>query len=167
MYVLNEFLTVDHSCTTKHFWKNFNRSLFFTSLRFFWHLLCPNWSIIRDTAPLWNLFGNRQFTVIEGKGPRFRNPSEYLEYHCAANDWQIWTQNMPKEAQRCELQNSVRVYSKIFCCTWAVGCQEFVQYIYMLWSGRFILIAAVSPRLIRFLSASIALLAFTVVVVVF
>ena len=36
---------------------------------------------------------------------------------------------MPKEAQRYGLQPSIRVFSKIFCCTWAVGCQNFGQYI--------------------------------------
>ena len=36
---------------------------------------------------------------------------------------------MPKEAQRCGLQNSIRVFPKIFCCPWAVGCRKFVQYI--------------------------------------
>ena len=42
-YVLNEFLTADCSCITKYFWKNSNKSLQFTSLRFFWHLLRSNW----------------------------------------------------------------------------------------------------------------------------
>ena len=39
MYVLNEFLTADRSCTAKHFWKNSFRSFKFTYLHFFWHLL--------------------------------------------------------------------------------------------------------------------------------
>ena len=34
----------------------------------------------------------------------------------------------------------------MFCCTWAVGCQKFVQNIRMLWSGRFILVESVSGK---------------------
>ena len=49
-YVLNEFSTVDCSCTTIYFWKNFYRSLQSTSSRFFWHLLRPNWSFTCATA---------------------------------------------------------------------------------------------------------------------
>ena len=37
----------------------------------------------------------------------------------------------------------MRVFSKIFCCTWAVGCQKFVQYKRMLCPGRFILVESV------------------------
>ena len=51
-YVLNEFSTANCSCKTKYFCKNSNRSLQSTSLRFFWHLLRPNWSIIRVTVSL-------------------------------------------------------------------------------------------------------------------
>ena len=64
MYVLREFLTVDHSYTTKFFWKNSYRNLTSISLRFFWHLLCPNWSIIRDTVSICGMFGNRQIAAI-------------------------------------------------------------------------------------------------------
>ena len=49
-YVLSEFLTVDRSYTTKYFWKNSYWSWLVTSLRFFWHLLRPDWPIIRSTA---------------------------------------------------------------------------------------------------------------------
>ena len=49
---MNEFLTADCSCTTKYFWSNPYRSLYSTSLRFFWHILCPNWSTIRDSVRL-------------------------------------------------------------------------------------------------------------------
>ena len=52
-YVLNEFLRADRSFTTKYFWKNSYESWHLTSLRFFWHLLRPNWSIIRVTVSLW------------------------------------------------------------------------------------------------------------------
>ena len=38
----------------------------------------------------------------------------------------IIDQKVPKEAERCGLQISIRVFSKIFCCTWTVGCQKFV-----------------------------------------
>ena len=34
----------------------------------------------------------------------------------------------------------------MFCCTWAVGCQIFVQYIRMLCPGRFILVESVPWR---------------------
>ena len=37
------------------------------------------------------------------------------------------------------MPSSIWVFSKIFCCTWTVGCQKFVQYICMLCPGRFIL----------------------------
>ena len=35
------------------------------------------------------------------------------------------------------------VFPKICCCTWAVSCRKFVQYIRMLCSGRFILVESV------------------------
>ena len=56
-----------------------------------------------------------------------------------SNNWPIWAQKVPKEAQKCGVPTSIRVSSKMFCCTWTVGCQKFVQYIRMLWPGRFIL----------------------------
>ena len=43
----------------------------------------------------------------------------------------------------CRLKTSVRVFSKVFCSTWTVGCQNFGQYIRMLCPGRFILIDSV------------------------
>ena len=43
----------------------------------------------------------------------------------------IWTTNFYKN------------FPKIFCCTWAVVCRKFVQYIRMLCSGRFILVESV------------------------
>ena len=49
--------------------------------------------------------------------------------HCSPNDWPIWAQKVPKEVQRCGLPTSVWDFSKIFCCTWTVSCQKFVQYI--------------------------------------
>ena len=46
-----------------------------------------------------------------------------------------WLTNLdakvPKEAKRCELPTSIRIFTKIFCCTWTVGCQIFIQYIRM------------------------------------
>ena len=33
-------------------------------------------------------------------------------------------------------KNFYDIFSKIFCCTWACGCQRFVQYIHMLCPGR-------------------------------
>ena len=47
---------------------------------------------------LWSMFENRQFSVVEGKCRRFRNSSECLKTHCAANNWPIWRQKVPKEA---------------------------------------------------------------------
>ena len=92
---------------------------------------------------LWNIFENRQLAVFEGKCRRFRNSSECLKTHCASNYWPIWTQTVPKEAYRCGLKTSIRVFQKIFCLTWAVGCRKFVQYIRMLYTGRFILVESV------------------------
>ena len=42
---------------------------------------------------------------------------------CSSNNGPIWTQKVPKEVQRCELPASIGV----FCCTWTVVCQKFVQ----------------------------------------
>ena len=39
--------------------------------------------------------------------------------------------------------NFYKSFSKIFCCAWTVGCQKFVQYIRMLYLGRFILVESV------------------------
>ena len=71
-YVLNEFLTAERSCKTKYLWKNSYRSWYLTSLRFFWHLLRLNWSIIRGTVSLWILYENGKIAVFEGKWRRFR-----------------------------------------------------------------------------------------------
>ena len=43
---------------------------------------------------VWSMFGNQQIAAIEGKCRRFRNSSECLKNHCAANNWQIWTQSV-------------------------------------------------------------------------
>ena len=51
-YVQNEFLTADCSCRTKYFSKNSYWRLYSTSLRFLWHLLLPNWSVIRGNVSL-------------------------------------------------------------------------------------------------------------------
>ena len=92
------YRTADCSCTTKYFWKNSYRSLYYTSLCFFWHLLRQNWSNIQGTVSLWSMFENWRFPVFEGKCRRFRNSSDCLKTHCAANNWLIWTQKVPKEA---------------------------------------------------------------------
>ena len=60
--------------------------------------LRPNCSIIRNTVSIWSMFENRQIALIEGKCRRFRNSSDCLKTHCVANNWPIWTQNVPKEA---------------------------------------------------------------------
>ena len=41
---------------------------------------------------------NRLIAVIEGKCHRFRNSCESLKTYCAANNWLIWGQKVPKEA---------------------------------------------------------------------
>ena len=48
-----------------------------------------------------------------------------------------------KRTWRCELQTSIRVFSKICSCILTVGCQSFAQYIRMLYPGRFILVESV------------------------
>ena len=48
--------------------------------------LRQNWLIIQ------------QLTVFEGKCRWFRISSECLKTHCGANNWPIWTQQVPKEA---------------------------------------------------------------------
>ena len=40
------------------------------------------------------------------------NSSESLKSHCASNTWTIWTKKVPKEALRCELPTSFRVFFK-------------------------------------------------------
>ena len=80
------------------FEKNYYRTLYSSSLRFFWYILSPNWSIIRGTVSLWIMVENREIAVIEGKCRRFRNSSKCLKTHCAAHNWPIWTQKVPKEA---------------------------------------------------------------------
>ena len=37
----------------------------------------------------------------------------------------------------------MRVFQKMLCCTRAVGCRKFVQYMRMLYPGRFILVESV------------------------
>ena len=149
IYALNKVLTADRSCATKFFEKNSYKILKSTSVRFFWYILQQNWSIIRDTVSLWRMFENRQIAAIEGKCLWFRNSSECLKTLCAANNWPIWTQNVSKETSKCELATSCRVLSKVFCFTWRIDCQKCVQYIRMLYPGRFILIESVSTTFIK------------------
>ena len=72
---------------------------------------------------------NDKMAVFEGKCRRFRNSSECLKTHCASNNWPIWTQKGAKRSVKMWLPTSTRVFSKIFCCTWMVGCQKLAQYI--------------------------------------
>ena len=58
--------------------------------------------------------------------------------HCASNNWPIWAQKVQKEAKRCGLPASKRVFLKIFYCIWRVGCQKCVYYICMLCTGCFL-----------------------------
>ena len=102
-YVLNEYLTADCSCTTKCFWKNSYRSLYSTSLRFFLHLLRPNWAIIRGTVSLWSMFENQQMSSISEFFRMFKNT------HCFANNWSIWTQKGAKSPKW-----SVKVWTTVF-----------------------------------------------------
>ena len=61
------------------------------------------------------MFGNRKIAAIKGKCHRFRKSVKCLDTHCATKNRPIWRQNVLKEAQRCGLQTSVRVFTKIFC----------------------------------------------------
>ena len=38
----------------------------------FWHLLCPNWSIIQGSTSLWKMYENGKIAVFERKWRRFR-----------------------------------------------------------------------------------------------
>ena len=54
-----------------------------------------------------------------------------LDEKCTKRSVKMWTTNF------------LRVFPKMFCCTWVVGCWKFVQYILMLCPGRFILVESV------------------------
>ena len=58
------------------------------------------------------------------------NYSKSFLTHWASNNCLIWTQKGPKKASRCGLQTFIKCFSKLFCWTWNVGFQKFVQYIY-------------------------------------
>ena len=55
---------------------------------------------------------------------KYVDVSECLKTHCAANNWPIWMQTVPKGALRCGLQTFIRVFTIISCCKWAVGSQK-------------------------------------------
>ena len=76
--------------------------------------------------------GRKWFEIMEI--PSNICPLRDAPLSCALSVSAIWTQKVPKEAWRCELPTSIRVFSKTFCCTWTVGCQKFVQYIRYVWS---------------------------------
>ena len=67
------------------------------------------------------------------------NSCECSKAHCASNNWQIWTQKVPKEAWRFELLTSLTFFSKVLCCSRFVDSQKLGQYIRMLCTGWFIL----------------------------
>ena len=103
------------------------------SLRFFWHLLRLNWSIFRDRVSLWRMLEHQEIAVFEGKCHRF-----VLELTVPQIIDKFWS-------KRCQKKRKDMDYKllQIFCCTWAVGCWKFVQYIRMLYPGRFILVESV------------------------
>ena len=96
-----------------NFWKNYievGSSHLYAS---FCHLLRPNWSIVRGTVSLWKILENAQIAVFKGKCRRF---SENLDAKGAWRSVMIWAMHFCNS------------FSKVFCCTWAGGCQRFVQY---------------------------------------
>ena len=124
----------------KIFLKNSYRSLCFTSLRFFWHLLRPKWSIIRGTVTLFlSMFENRQIALIEAKFRPFRNSSkcftvprkidQFERKRCQKKRKGINYKLLKEFLQKCVFVNE-RLSVKVSLSTYAR----------MLYPGRFILV---------------------------
>ena len=86
---------------------------------------------------------NRQIALIEGRCHWFRNSSDWLKTHCAANDWPIWTQKVPKEALDLWTTSFYKSFFKNILLYVTVGCQKYVWYIRMLCPGWVILVESV------------------------
>ena len=113
---------------------------------FIYQLLCKSKGSKRRSNKLNKTLSfrkNSKSTSFPIKNSNFAVFNYFSKTHCASKNWPIWTQKVPKEAQRCRIPTSIRVFPKIFCCKWAVGCRKFVQYICMLCPGRFILVESV------------------------
>ena len=111
-----------------------------TSLRFFWHLLRPNWSIIRDTVSLWRMLEHRQIARCFWR--KMPSISEFFQMFkdlpCLKKNDQLGRKRFQRKRKDVGYQlTSKRVFSKIFCFTWT--CQKFVHYIRILGTGCFIL----------------------------
>ena len=65
-----------------------------------------------EAVSLRKMFENGKIAVFEGKCRRFQILSKSLKIHSTSNNWPIWTQKVPIETWRCELQTSMKVCSK-------------------------------------------------------
>ena len=116
MYVLNEFSIAECSCKRKHFWKNLLRSLYFTSLRFFWHLYGQIGQLFEAQ---WVFEKCLKIVKSQFSRENVVNFKFFLKFKGAKRSVKMWATNF----------NSIRDFSEILCCTGTVGCQKFVQYI--------------------------------------
>ena len=112
--------------------KNRYRSLKPTSLRFFWYLLCPNWSIIRGTVSLWSMFENRQIALFDGKFRRFRIVKDLWRHPALRMINQFGRKWIQKKRKDVALYVYLFFFKKISWCIWKAGCQKFVYYTRML-----------------------------------
>ena len=94
-YELNEFLTADHPCTTKYFWKN----LYKLVAHIFMLLLAPFTSKLANySRPTLNFRKNSKSTTFSFENSDLSIFQLFSKTHCASNNWPIWTQKVPKEA---------------------------------------------------------------------
>ena len=75
-----------------------------------------------------------------------RDPDQFWDWDPIAISIAIWKKItiVALRSLIAELQTSMRVFPKTFHLTWAFSYRKFVQYIHMLWPGRFILVESVS-----------------------
>ena len=65
----------------------------------------------------WNFRKNSRSTSFSFENSDIIVFKHFSKTQCASNNGPIWTQKVPKEAQRCELPASIGVFFKVFCCT--------------------------------------------------
>ena len=113
-YVLNEFLTVDRSFT--HI------------LRFFWHLWVQIGQLVEAQ---WNFKLSEEIEI----DIFFLRKQQFYRFHTFIKDW--LTNLDAKGAKRSVnmwATNFYKVFSKIVCGAWTVGCQKFIQCSTYVWS---------------------------------
>ena len=92
----------------------------FIFIHHLWHLLRPNWSIIRGTVSLKKIGRIPKSTIFSFDESDLSILKHTSKAHCALNSWPIWTQKVPKKREDVEYNLSkIRLVHK-YVMIWTV-----------------------------------------------